>query len=137
MSSRWAAFCPGQIVPPARAIEAALGLLWAASRPPSVSDVVRTRAEVPTFEGRLGARNVVNALNTEGGHAIIATTDHTGPIIQHVGSPVHAGSNLDARGPMIHQHLAGKRKSQESMHVGRPVHPGSSLDELDPMIHLH
>jgi hypothetical protein len=58
-------------------------------------------------------------------------------IIQHVGSPVHAGSSLDARGPMSHQHLAGKRKSQESKHVGSPVHAGNSLDDLDPMIHLH
>jgi hypothetical protein len=38
---------------------------------------------------------------------------------------------------MIHQHLAGKRKSQESKHVGSPAHPGSSLDDLDPTIHLH
>ena len=80
----------------------------------------------------------VNALNREAGLAIIRDNGSHGTfIIQHVGSPVHAGSNLDARGPMIRQHLAGKRKSPESKHVGRPVHAGSSLDDLDPTIHLH
>jgi hypothetical protein len=57
--------------------------------------------------------------------------------IQHVGLPVHADSNLDELDPMTHQHLAGKRKSQESKHVGSPVHADSNLDELDPMTHLH
>jgi hypothetical protein len=39
---------------------------------------MRSRSQ---FDLQSGARNVVNALNTEAGHAIIATTDHTGPLL--------------------------------------------------------